>query len=103
MKRERNGYSACMLNPNRPLGRICLYLLLPSCFLTALVRLPTSAPPFHLAVARYAFDEMPAQLLDNRRKAVKHSNERFGLKRKEGISKVRSDIPSCLKKLFVIS
>ncbi|WP_262499275.1 hypothetical protein [Prevotella falsenii] len=32
-------------------------MLLPSCFLTAFVRLPTSVPPFHLAVARYAFAE----------------------------------------------
>ena len=68
------------INPNRSLGRICLDLLLPSCFLTALVRLPTSALPFHLAVARYAFDETSAHLLNNRTKSVKDSNDRFGLK-----------------------
>ncbi|WP_156930592.1 hypothetical protein [Prevotella falsenii] len=32
-------------------------------FLTAFVCLPASAQPFHLAVAHYAFDEMPAHLL----------------------------------------
>ncbi|WP_262499272.1 hypothetical protein [Prevotella falsenii] len=40
--------------------------------------MPSSAQPLHLAVARYAFDEMPAHLLDNRTKSVKHSNDRFG-------------------------
>ena len=58
-------------NPNRSLDRICLDLLLPSCFLTALVRLPTSVLPFHLAVARYAFDETSAHLLNNRTKSGK--------------------------------
>ncbi|WP_198019141.1 hypothetical protein [Prevotella falsenii] len=55
-------------------------MLLPSCFLTALIRLPTSAQPLHLAIARYAFDETPAHLLNNRTKSVKDSNERFGFK-----------------------
>ncbi|WP_156930685.1 hypothetical protein [Prevotella falsenii] len=54
-------------------------MLLLSCFLTALVRLPASEQPLHLAVARYAFDEMPAQLLNNRTKSVKHSNDRLRL------------------------
>ncbi|WP_156930686.1 hypothetical protein [Prevotella falsenii] len=54
-------------------------MLLPLCFLAGFVRLPASAPPFHLAVARYAFNEMPAHLLDNQAKPVKHSNDRFGL------------------------
>ncbi|WP_156930569.1 hypothetical protein [Prevotella falsenii] len=48
-------------------------MLLPSCFLTAFVRLPADVQPLHLAVARYAFDEMPAQLLNNRTKSVKNS------------------------------
>ncbi|WP_459964724.1 hypothetical protein [Prevotella falsenii] len=55
-------------------------MLLPSCFLTGFVRLPASAPPFHLAVARYAFDEMPAHLLDNRTKPVKDANDRLRIK-----------------------
>ena len=67
-------------NPNRLLERICLNLLLPACFLTALVRLPTSALPLHLDVARYAFDEKSAHLLNNRTKSVKDSNDRFGFK-----------------------
>ncbi|WP_036885244.1 hypothetical protein [Prevotella falsenii] len=54
-------------------------MLLPPCFLTAFVRLPASAQPFHLAVARYAFDEMPAHLLDNRTKSVKDANDRLGI------------------------
>ena len=66
-------------NPKLPLGRICLDLLLPSCFLTALVRLPASALPFHLDVARHAFDETSAHLLNNRTKSVKDSNDRFGI------------------------
>ena len=69
------------INPNRSLGRICLDLLLPSCFLTALVRLPASALPFHLDVARYAFDETSAHLLNNRTKSVKDSNDQFGINR----------------------
>ena len=72
-------------NPNLPLGRICLDLLLPSCFLTALVRLPASALPFHLDVARYAFDETSAHLLINRTKSVKDSNDRLGFKNKKEI------------------
>ena len=68
------------INPNRSLDRICLDLLLPSCFLTALVHLPASAPPFHLAVARYTFDETSIHLLNNRTKSVKESNDRFGIK-----------------------
>ncbi|WP_198019131.1 hypothetical protein [Prevotella falsenii] len=56
-------------------------MLLPSCFLTAFVRLPASAQPLHLDVARYAFDEMPAHLLNNRTKAVKDANERLGFKK----------------------
>ena len=70
----------CGLNPNWSLDHICLDLLLPSCFLPALVRLPTSALPSHLDVARYAFDETSAHLLNNRTKSVKDSNDRFGLK-----------------------
>ena len=62
-------------NPKLPLGRICLDLLLPSCFLTALVRLPASALPFHLDVARYAFDETSAHLLNNLTKSVWGSND----------------------------
>ncbi|WP_198019111.1 hypothetical protein, partial [Prevotella falsenii] len=57
---------------------------LSSYFLTAFVRLPTSAQPLHLTVAHYAFDEMPAQLLDNRTKSVKGSNERLGFNKKVG-------------------
>ena len=68
------------INPNRSLDRICLDLLLPSCFLSAFVRLPTSALSFHLAVARYAFDEMSAHLFNNRTQSVKDSNGRFGFK-----------------------
>ena len=68
-------------NPNRSLDRICLDLLLPSYFLTAFVRLPTSALPFHLAVARYVFDETPAHLCNNRTQSVKDSNNRFGVKK----------------------
>ncbi|WP_156930619.1 hypothetical protein [Prevotella falsenii] len=55
-------------------------MLLPSCFLTALVRLPASAPPFHLAVARYAFDEMAAHLLNNRTKSARTLITDWGLK-----------------------
>ena len=73
------------LNPNRSLDRICLDLFFPSCFFTALVRLPTSALPFHLDVARYAFDETSAHLLNNRTKSVKDSNDRFGFKNKKEI------------------
>ncbi|WP_459964420.1 hypothetical protein [Prevotella falsenii] len=65
-------------------------MLLPLCFLIALVRLPTPAQPLHLAVARYVFDEMPAQLLNKRTKPVKDANERLGLK---GIV-----FPFCLRK-----
>ncbi|WP_198019102.1 hypothetical protein [Prevotella falsenii] len=57
-----------------------LIFVIPSCFLTGFVRLPASAQPLHLAVARYAFDEMPAQLFDNRTKPVKDANVRLGLK-----------------------
>ena len=67
-----------VINPNRSLDRICLDLLLPSCFLPALVRLPASALSLHLDVARYAFDETSAHLLNNRTKSVKDSNDRFG-------------------------
>ena len=74
---------AKVLKPNRSLDRICLDLLLPSCFLTALVRLPASALPFHLDVARYAFDETSAHLLNNRTKSAKDSNDRFRLKKVE--------------------
>ena len=69
----------CGLNPNWSLDHICLDLLLPSCFLPALVRLPTSALPFYLDVARYAFDKTSAHLLNNRTKSVKDSNDRFGI------------------------
>ncbi len=69
-----------VINPNRSLDRICLDLLLPSCFLPALVRLPASALSLHLDVARYAFDETSAHLLNNRTKSVKDSNDRFGIK-----------------------
>ena len=68
----------CLFIPNRSLDRICLDLLLPSCFLPALVRLPASALSLHLDVARYAFDETSAHLLNNRTKSVKDSNDRFG-------------------------
>ncbi|WP_459964430.1 hypothetical protein [Prevotella falsenii] len=50
-------------------------MLFPSCFLTAFVRLPASAQPLHLDVARYTFDEMSVHLLDNRTKSVKDSND----------------------------
>ncbi|WP_156930681.1 hypothetical protein [Prevotella falsenii] len=52
-----------------------LGFVIPSCFLTGFSRLPASAQPFHLAVARYAFDEMLAHLLDNRTKPVNDANE----------------------------
>ena len=77
---ERDELCPYNFNPNRSLDRICLDLLFPLCFLPALVRLPTSALPFHLAVARYAFDETVAHLLNNRTKSVKDSNDRFGFK-----------------------
>ncbi len=54
-----------VINPNRSLDRICLDLLLSLYFLPALVRLPTSALSLHLDVARYAFDETSAHLLNN--------------------------------------
>ena len=47
--------------------------------LPALVRLPASALSLHLDVARYAFDETSAHLLNNRTKSVKESNDRFGI------------------------
>ena len=47
---------------NRFFEHICLDLLLPVCFLTALVLLPASAQPLHLAVTRYVFDETSAHL-----------------------------------------
>ncbi|WP_156930571.1 hypothetical protein [Prevotella falsenii] len=56
-------------------------MLLPLCFLTGLVHLPTSVQPLHLAVTRYASDETSAQLLSNRTKPVKDANDRLGLKR----------------------
>ncbi|RRC99507.1 hypothetical protein [Prevotella sp. OH937_COT-195] len=56
-------------------------MLLPSRFPTALARLLTSAQPFHLDVARYAFDETAAHLLNNQTKPVEASNDRFGLKK----------------------
>ena len=68
------------LKPQSVLDRICLVLLLPVCFPTAFVRLPTSELPLHLAVARYAFAETSAHLLNNRTKSVKGSNDRLGLK-----------------------
>ena len=66
-----------LLNPNQSLDRICFVLLLPVCFPTAFVRLPTSALPLHLAVARYAFAETSAHLLNNRTKSVQGSNDRI--------------------------
>ena len=80
-------YSRTIFNPNRSLDRICLDLLLPSCFLTALVRLSASALPFHLDVARYAFDETSAHLLNNRTKSVKESNDRFGFNQNRSIDR----------------
>ena len=68
-----------VITPNRSLDRICLGLLLTPCFLPALVRLPASALSLHLNVARYAFDETSAHLLNNRTKSVKESNDRFGI------------------------
>ena len=59
-----------------------LRFVIPSCFLPALVRLPASALSLHLAVARYAFDETSAHLLNNRTKSDKDSNDRFGFKEK---------------------
>ncbi|WP_199741413.1 hypothetical protein [Prevotella sp. OH937_COT-195] len=38
--------------------------------------------PFHLDVARYAFDETAAHLLNNRTKSVEGSNDRFGFKKR---------------------
>ena len=67
------------LKPQSVLDRICLVLLLPVCFPTAFVRLPTSALPLHLAVARYAFDETSAHLPGNQTKSVQGSNDRLGL------------------------
>ncbi|WP_125233928.1 hypothetical protein [Prevotella sp. OH937_COT-195] len=69
-----------MLNPNRSLNHICLGSPLPLRLPTASARLLTSVQPFHLDVARYAFDETAAHLLNNRTKAVEGSNDRFGLK-----------------------
>ena len=89
------------LNPNRSLGRICLDLLLPSCFLTALVRLPASALPFHLDVARYAFDETSAHLLNNRTKSVKDSNDQFGFNLNRSIE--RSAFLYQRKKLLLLT
>ena len=60
---------------NRSLDRICLDFLLPVCFPSALVCLPISALPFHLDVARYAFDETAAHLLNNRTKPFEGSND----------------------------
>ncbi|RRD00833.1 hypothetical protein EII32_06705 [Prevotella sp. OH937_COT-195] len=54
---------------------------LPLRFPTALARLLTSAQPLHPDVARYAFDETAAHLLNNRTKPVEGSNDRFGLRR----------------------
>ncbi|WP_315368412.1 hypothetical protein, partial [Prevotella koreensis] len=62
------------------LNRICLDLLLPACFPTALVRLPTSSWQLHLDVTHYAFDETAAHLLNNRTKSVEGFNARFKLK-----------------------
>ena len=56
-----------------------LRFVIPSCFLPALVRLPASALSLHLDVARYAFDETSAHLLNNRTKSDKDSNDRFGI------------------------
>ena len=70
-----------VFNPNRLLDRICLDLLLPACFPTALVSLPKSAQPLRLNVARYALDETAAHLLNNRTLSVKDSNNRFRFKR----------------------
>ncbi|WP_156930709.1 hypothetical protein [Prevotella falsenii] len=58
-----------------------LIFVIPSCFLTGFVRLPASAQPLHLDVARYASDEMAAQLLNNRIKSVKDANERLRIKK----------------------
>ena len=68
------------LKPQSVLDRICLVLLLPVCFPTAFVRLPTSELPLHLTVARYAFAEPSAHLLNNRTKSVQGSKDRLGLK-----------------------
>ncbi|WP_158611086.1 hypothetical protein [Prevotella sp. OH937_COT-195] len=51
---------------------------LPLRFPTALARLLTSEHPFHLDVARYAFDEKAAHLLNKRTKSVEGSNDRLG-------------------------
>ncbi|RRD00956.1 hypothetical protein [Prevotella sp. OH937_COT-195] len=53
---------------------------LPSRFPTALARLLISLQLLHLDVARYAFDETAAHLLNNRTKPVEGSNDRFGFK-----------------------
>ncbi|RRD02368.1 hypothetical protein EII32_02880 [Prevotella sp. OH937_COT-195] len=58
-----------------------LRFALPLRFPTALARLLTSAQPFYLDVACYAFDETAAHLLNNRTKSVEASNDRFGFKR----------------------
>ncbi|RUL59757.1 hypothetical protein EHV08_08310 [Prevotella koreensis] len=59
-----------------------MVLFLTDCFLTVLVRLPTSTLPSHLDVLCYAFDEMAAHLFDNRTKSVKDSNEAIWIKKK---------------------
>ncbi|RRD02150.1 hypothetical protein [Prevotella sp. OH937_COT-195] len=55
-------------------------MLLPLRFPTALARLLTSARPLYLNIARYAFDETAAHLLNNRTKSVEGYNDRLGLK-----------------------
>ncbi|RRD02743.1 hypothetical protein [Prevotella sp. OH937_COT-195] len=54
-------------------------MLLQLRFPTALARLLTSVQPLHLDVARYAFDETAAHLLNNRTKPVEGSNDRLGI------------------------
>ena len=93
--------------PYKSLERIWLDLLLPVCFPTALVRLPTSAQPLHLATTRYAFEETPAHLLNNRTKSVKDSNNRFWFKRtdlalqKANIKRPCSIVSFCKDKHFL--
>ncbi len=75
----------------RSLDRICLDLLLPSCFLPALVRLPASALSLHLDVARYARGNKTANLLNNQTRSGKESIDRFGIKERKTLQIVFSD------------
>ena len=71
---------AISLNHQSVIRTHLLRFVCTNSLLTALVRLPTYAMSFHLDVARYAFDETAAHLINNRTKSVKDSNDRLWLK-----------------------